>query len=173
MNRILIIKLTAGTIALLLLISCSSSKKVKLDTADKKETAKVIETPPPKKEEPKPVPIEEKTKLISLADINFDFDRYDLRSDALALLAEHAKELKQSPNVKVVIEGHCDEWGSVEYNLALGERRASAVKSYLVKSGISADRISTISYGKEKPLDSRRTQAAWAKNRRAAFVIKG
>jgi peptidoglycan-associated lipoprotein len=80
--------------------------------------------------------------------------------------------LKQYPTAKVVIEGHCDERGSAEYNLALGQKRADAAMEYLVSLGIKADRLSTISYGKENPLDSRSTEEAWAKNRRAHFLLK-
>lgn len=156
-----------------LLSACSGGKKVKQPPAETKKETKAVETPVVKAEDDKPAPEEKPKKQISLRDINFDFDKYDLRSDALAILSEHVRDLKAHPEIKVVIEGHCDEWGSAEYNLALGERRASAVKNYLVKSGISADRISTISYGKEKPLDPRSTREAWAKNRRAAFVLKG
>jgi peptidoglycan-associated lipoprotein len=79
--------------------------------------------------------------------------------------------LKKYPKVKVQIEGHCDERGTIEYNLALGERRANSTKKYLISLGISADRISTISYGKERPLDPGHNEEAWAKNRRAHIVV--
>ena len=79
--------------------------------------------------------------------------------------------LKENPDIKLTIEGHCDERGTIEYNLALGERRANAVKNYLINYGINPKRLSTISYGKERPLDPRSNEEAWAKNRRAAFVI--
>lgn len=175
MKRIFVFRFTVFTIALLLLSACSSSKKIKHDTTGtSKEKVRVTESPVTKIDEEKPIPKEEKqTERMSLRDINFDFDKYDLRPDAFSILAEHVHNLKQHPETSFVIEGHCDEWGSTEYNLALGERRAAAVKNYMVKSGISANRISTISYGKEKPLDSRSTKEAWAKNRRAAFVLKG
>lgn len=106
-----------------------------------------------------------------LKDINFDFDRYDLTDLARRILAENAAVLTKHPNIKIQIEGHCDERGSNEYNLALGERRAATAKNYLIKLGIQADRLSTISYGEEMPLDSRHTEEAWAKNRRCHFVI--
>jgi len=109
-------------------------------------------------------------KMIELIDVNFDFDRFDLRPDAREILARHAHALSEKTELNVLIEGHCDEWGTVEYNLALGERRANAVRNYLVNYGIDPSRISTISYGKEKPLDPRRNAEAWAKNRRATFV---
>jgi peptidoglycan-associated lipoprotein len=108
-----------------------------------------------------------------LKDIHFDFDKYDVRPGDAAILKENAALLKKFPNVKIQIEGHCDERGTVEYNLALGERRANRTKDYLVSLGISAARISTISYGKEKPLDPGHDEDAWAKNRRAHTIITG
>ncbi len=107
-----------------------------------------------------------------LKDIRFDFDRYDVRSEDTMILKQNAAVLTtQLPKAKIQVEGHCDERGTGEYNLALGERRANSVKKYLISLGISADRISTISYGEEKPLDPRHTEEAWVKNRRAHFVI--
>ncbi len=109
------------------------------------------------------------TKL--LKDIHFDFDRYEVRREDEEILKENAAWLKKNPRTKVQVEGHCDERGTVEYNLALGERRASYAKQYLVSLGIAADRISTISYGKERPLVTGHDEEAWAKNRRVHFVV--
>lgn len=109
---------------------------------------------------------------IDLQNIYFDFDRYNLRSEALEILAEHARTLQAYPGVGIILEGHCDERGTVEYNLALGDKRAQAAKDYLVALGVNPARISTISYGKEKPSDYRHTEEAWARNRRAEFKIK-
>jgi peptidoglycan-associated lipoprotein len=106
-----------------------------------------------------------------LKDIYFDFDKYDIRREDEATLKENAVFLKNNPKMKIQIEGHCDERGTVEYNLALGERRANNTKKYLVLLGIPSDRISTISYGKERPLDKGHSEEAWAKNRRAHTVI--
>ena len=106
-----------------------------------------------------------------LKDIHFDFDKYNIRPGDAEILNENAALMKKYPKVKVQIEGHCDERGTVEYNLALGERRANKTKKYLVSLGLSADRISTISYGKERPLDPGHNEEAWAKNRRAHTVI--
>ena len=106
-----------------------------------------------------------------LKDIHFDFDKYDIRPGDAAILKENAALLKKYTNVKIQIEGHCDERGTNEYNLALGERRANSTKSYLNSLGISSDRISTISYGEEKPLDQGHDEEAWAKNRRAHTII--
>jgi peptidoglycan-associated lipoprotein len=106
-----------------------------------------------------------------LKDIHFDYDKYDIRPGDAAILKENAALLKKYLNVKIQIEGHCDERGTNEYNLALGERRANSTKSYLNSLGISSDRISTISYGEEKPLDQGHDEEAWAKNRRAHTII--
>jgi len=106
-----------------------------------------------------------------LKDIHFDFDRYNIRPGDASILKENAALLKKYPNLRIQIEGHCDERGTVEYNLALGERRANSAKNFLVSLGISPARISTISYGKEKPLDPGHNEEAWAKNRRAHIII--
>jgi len=106
-----------------------------------------------------------------LKDIHFDFDKYDIRPGDTEILKENAALLMKYPKVKIQIEGHCDERGTVEYNLALGERRANSTKKYLISLGVKADRISTISYGKERPLDPGHNEEAWAKNRRAHEVI--
>ena len=106
-----------------------------------------------------------------LKDIHFDFDRYDIRPEDGAILRENAALLKKFPSMKIQVEGHCDERGTIEYNLALGERRANKTKDYLISLGVSAVRISTISYGKEKPLDPGHNEEAWAKNRRAHTII--
>jgi peptidoglycan-associated lipoprotein len=103
--------------------------------------------------------------------IHFDFDKYDIRPGDAEILKENAAVLKKYPGVKIQIEGHCDERGTVEYNLALGERRANSTKKYLISLGISTDRISTISYGKERPLDPGHNEEAWAKNRRGHPVV--
>ena len=106
-----------------------------------------------------------------LKDIHFDFDKYDIRPVHAEILMENAALLKKRPSMKVQIEGYCDERGTEEYNLALGERRANSAKKYLVSLGISPDRISTISYGEERPLDPRHNEEAWARNRRAHTII--
>jgi len=106
-----------------------------------------------------------------LKPIHFDFDRYDIRPADAEILKANSAVLKKYPSLKIQIEGHCDERGTNEYNLALGERRASSTKKYLNSLGISTDRVSTISYGEEKPLDPAHNEDAWAKNRRANFLI--
>lgn len=105
-----------------------------------------------------------------LHDIHFDFDKSDIRDDAKPVLEENAGFLKKYPSIKIVVEGHCDERGSVEYNLALGERRAKAAKNYLATLGVNDSRMTTVSYGKELPIDPGHNEDAWAKNRRAHFL---
>jgi len=106
-----------------------------------------------------------------LRTINFDFDKYDIRSDARGVLSQNADYLKSNSSIKVQIEGHCDERGGTEYNIALGERRANAAKKYLADLGVGGDRVSTISYGEERPLVDESNPEAWAKNRRAEFRV--
>ncbi|MDP2968802.1 MAG: peptidoglycan-associated lipoprotein Pal [Deltaproteobacteria bacterium] len=106
-----------------------------------------------------------------LKPIFFDYDKYDIRPADTEILKGNSALLKKFPNMKIQIEGHCDERGTNEYNLALGERRANSTKKYLTSLGITADRVSTISYGEEKPMDPAHNEEAWTKNRRAHFLI--
>jgi peptidoglycan-associated lipoprotein len=105
-------------------------------------------------------------------DIYFDFDQSSLTADAQSILQQKAQWLKSRPDVAVTIEGHCDERGTTEYNLALGDRRAESAKAFLVNLGISASRMTTVSYGEERPADPGHNEAAWSKNRRAHFVVQ-
>ena len=105
--------------------------------------------------------------------IFFDFDQSAITSDAGATLKRQAAWMQSNPNVTVVIEGHCDERGTREYNLALGERRANAMREHLISLGISSARIETISYGKERPAVSGSNESAWSQNRRGVMVRKG
>jgi peptidoglycan-associated lipoprotein len=107
--------------------------------------------------------------LAAMENIYFDFDQFTLSAEARKTLADNAEYLKANSGTQVVIEGHCDERGSDEYNLALGESRALAAKNYLVSLGISAKQLSVISYGEEKPAAMGSNEEAWAKNRRAEF----
>jgi peptidoglycan-associated lipoprotein len=108
-----------------------------------------------------------------LADIHFDYDSADLRDADRQVLTQNADFLKSHDYVKVTVEGHCDERGTVEYNLALGERRARNAHDYLVSLGVPADRLKTVSYGKEIPLCQESSESCWARNRRAHFAITG
>lgn len=140
--------------------------------------------PPEPVSEPVVVPAEpvreDRIAASSLDDLNrnsplkpafFELDSSELGADAQRALADNAAVLKQNASWTVTIEGHCDERGTAEYNLALGERRAIAARAYLVSLGVSADRLRTVSYGKEFPFDPGHDEAAYAKNRRAHFVI--
>ena len=127
-----------------------------------------------------PMPVEDTIGSRSLDDLNrdsplrplyFGLDEADVNADGQQILQANAAVLKKYPTWQVTIEGHCDERGTAEYNLALGERRALAAKNYLVSLGIPADKIRTVSYGKEFPFDAGHDDSAWAKNRRAHFVI--
>lgn len=106
-----------------------------------------------------------------LQDVNFAYDRYDLSEESRRILQSNADWLKANPATKVEVEGHCDERGTVEYNLALGAKRAKSAKDYMVSLGIAADRLSTISYGEELPLCRESDEACWSRNRRAHFVV--
>lgn len=115
------------------------------------------------------VPADLEAVARQLQRIHFEFDQFSLSPEARDILAANAALLQANADVKVRVEGHCDERGSDEYNLALGERRAIAARDYLVSLGVAADRVATISYGEEMPLDQTNNEAAWAKNRRAEF----
>lgn len=110
-------------------------------------------------------------KAGALQTILFPFDSNELTSDSKARLRANAEFLENNKDIKVQIEGHCDERGSIQYNLALGERRAKATREYLINMGISSSRISIISYGKERPVAYGHDNGAWSKNRRSNFVI--
>jgi len=111
-------------------------------------------------------------EVTQLKDIYFDFDRYDVRAADAKVLDANVEWLKANPPALLLIEGHCDERGTSEYNLALGERRARAAMSYLVARGIAANRISFISYGEERPACAERSEPCWGRNRRAHFLAK-
>ena len=120
---------------------------------------------------PPPAPAKLDVPAFMTERIYFDFDKSVLKLDAQSLLKKKADWLKANANTKLLIEGNCDERGTPEYNLALGERRAESAKKFLVDMGIDAKRVSTISYGEERPIDPRHNEEAWAKNRNDGFVI--
>ncbi len=127
-------------------------------------TAPAAPTTPPAPKEFVSVP--------ELKDIHFDFDKYDIRPGDAKVLDANATWLKSKPDLLVLIEGHCDERGTNEYNLALGERRAKAAMNYLVSQGVQANRITIISYGEERPLCTEHNESCWARNRRDHFLVK-
>lgn len=113
-----------------------------------------------------------KAETKGLQRIHFDFDKSNIKSEYEPVLKSNAGWLQDHKDTKVTIEGHCDERGSVEYNIALGDRRANSAKGYLKNLGVSADRMSTVSYGKERPLCTQHDESCWWQNRRAEFVAK-
>ena len=122
--------------------------------------------PPPPVVEPEPEP---EVLVLDLARIHFDFDKSDIRDDATATMTQNAELLLGNPEFQVLVEGHCDERGTVEYNMALGDKRAEAAKDFLIGYGVASDRVSTISYGKGQPLVEGVDDETWQMNRRDDF----
>ncbi|MGE5126755.1 MAG: peptidoglycan-associated lipoprotein Pal [Betaproteobacteria bacterium] len=140
--------------------------------------------PPPAPREEAPPQVDEFARLKSmtaeqidklglLGDVYFDYDKADIRDSERATLSKNADALKRFDFLRVTVEGHCDERGTVEYNLALGERRAKATFDYLVSLGVPAERLKTVSYGKEVPVCTESNEACWQKNRRAKSTVTG
>jgi peptidoglycan-associated lipoprotein len=151
---------------LLFMVSCQ--KKV---AAQAQPVAKPMEAPKPAPAPaPAPAPVMAAPAFMTER-IFFDYDKSALKMEAQALLKKKAEWLKSTPNAKLTIEGNCDERGTAEYNMALGERRAQSAKKFLVDLGIDAKRMTTISYGKERPIDPAHNAAAWTKNRNDGFVV--
>jgi peptidoglycan-associated lipoprotein len=138
-------------------------------TAD--ATARVTVNAPPAVVVPTNTMSEEEEFRAHVQDAFFDYDTYDVRNDAQTVLAGDASFLVSHPNIKVVIGGYCDERGSNEYNIALGQNRGDAAKNALVTAGVAANRIRVVSYGKEKPFCSESTESCWQQNRRAGFTM--
>jgi len=174
-------------IVLLMIFAAGCAKKYVTppqEPAVQKETVKET-VEPAKKEvvkevvEPKEAKLQEsavttKTEESSaLKDVLFDYDKYNIRDDARPVLDTVSSFLKKNGAMNVVIEGHCDERGTNEYNLALGEKRAKAAKDYLTSLGVMPARLSIITYGEEKPLCTEQNETCWQKNRRAHFVVTG
>jgi peptidoglycan-associated lipoprotein len=157
-------------IALAAVVAGCGGKKAVEEQPEEITAPPEVETPvveeKPVVEEPKEVP------MPVLNDVFFAFDKYNLTDESKRTLEDNSSELKRASDVNIIIEGHCDERGTKAYNLSLGEKRAKAAKDYLVSMGVAGQRITIISYGKERPFDPGHNEAAWAKNRRAHFVIK-
>jgi len=154
-------------------------KEIEKPVEKPKVTEKKEETPIVKKGEvpPEKLPPEKEIKKAEgeltkiFKNIYFDFDKYNLKEDAIKTLKEIGNYLRKHSDVKILIEGHCDERGTREYNLVLGEQRALSARNFLINYGISPKRIYTVSYGEDKPADPRHCEEAWAKNRRCEFKI--
>ena len=135
-------------------------------------TTRLTVTPPPVVQTSTPLPTDEDLFGQTVKDVYFDYDKSDVRADQQAAVQSDAQFLTQHSNINFTIEGHCDDRGSTEYNLALGDQRANTVKNALVTAGIGAARIKTISYGKEKPFCVEDNEACWQQNRRGHFVYQ-
>jgi peptidoglycan-associated lipoprotein len=134
-------------------------------------TVRVTVTPPPPAAPSASQPSLDELFTREVKDAYFDLDKADIRADARNALSMTAEFLRSYPQLKVVLEGHCDERGSTEYNIALGDRRAQAAKDFLVSLGVTADRVQTVSYGKERPFCMDHTEECWQQNRRAHFAM--
>ena len=175
----MVIKLFTGALLVFFLAACSTTPKDTADTSGSGSTTSssdvasdegnIIESSP---ETASIEPGSQEDLIVNVGDrVFFGYDSSELDSDAQELLQDQVAWLKQYSDVSVIIEGHCDERGTREYNLALGEKRAQAVKNYLIGLGISSDRVSTISYGKERPAVVGSNDGAWAQNRRSVTVV--
>ena len=168
MNRLAITLVAASALAL---TACSKKPPAQLPPAPQENTVPPESGPPPSTG-PAPGTEEHFKSVMNGRDvIYFDTDKYDIDSDDAAALRQQAQYLLQYGNIRATIEGHCDERGTREYNIALGDRRANAAKNYLVSLGVPAGRLTTVSYGKERPVALGSDEASWAKNRRAVTVV--
>lgn len=166
----------AATFACFLLAGCNSTSQPEPVEPEVMEPEvvepapqPVVVTPPPKRTvSAEGVPLDDAGEPIATV-FYFEFDRSELKPRARTLLAGHARYLRDNSRARITIEGHSDERGTREYNLALGERRATAVRSYLQSLGVRASQVSTVSFGEERPVDPGHSEAAWAKNRRAVL----
>ncbi|MBI5182019.1 MAG: peptidoglycan-associated lipoprotein Pal [Nitrospirae bacterium] len=164
-----------GGMVLVSLISFGCAKKVETakDTKGADERVASAPTPAPDAGSQPSIdtPVVKETSVGGLNDVYFDFDKSAIRDDAKSALQANAKWLNSNPKAKIKIEGHADERGTNEYNIALGEKRAAATKKYLISLGVKADRLSTISYGEEKPQCKEQNEDCWQRNRRAHSTI--
>jgi peptidoglycan-associated lipoprotein len=174
MNLNKVLKALLVAVPVMTLAACSSTSSTSADDANTSQAEQVTETVQVETAEPVVSPAEQmRQKLEALRQENtiyFDFDRATVRPEFVEVLEAHATFLRANPSVRVTVEGHSDERGTPEYNIALGERRAQAVVSYLQNLGVSAGQLSTVSYGEEKPVDRSRSETGFAKNRRAVLV---
>ena len=172
----MIIKLLASALLVFFLAACSTTPKDTADssgsgsTSTSSDVSSSAETETTESASIEPGSQED--LIVNVGDrVFFNYDSSDLDTDAQELLQDQVAWLKQYSDVSVIIEGHCDERGTREYNLALGEKRAQSVKNYIINLGISADRVSTISYGKERPAVVGSNDGAWAQNRRSVTIV--
>ena len=162
------------TAALIAVAGCSKKPPAQLPPPPPTETAPTPPAPPPPVDNGNGIVPGSRADFVSQAGsdtVHFATDSSDVDAEAQGILTRQAAWLQKFPNVRVTVEGHCDERGTREYNLALGDRRANSAKTFLVNAGISAARITTISYGKERPIAMGSDESAWAQNRRAVSVV--
>ena len=172
----MIIKLLASALLVFFLAACSTTPKDTADSSGSGSTSSSSDVSSSAETESTDSasiePGSQEDLIVNVGDrVFFNYDSAELDTDAQELLQDQVAWLKQYSNVSVIIEGHCDERGTREYNLALGEKRAQSVKNYLINLGISADRVSTISYGKERPAVVGSNDGAWAQNRRSVTIV--
>ncbi len=176
----MIIKLFTGALLVFFLAACTTTPKDTADSSGSGSTTSSSDVSSSESESSSDVgsesasiePGSQEDLIVNVGDrVFFNYDSFELDSDAQELLQDQVAWLKQYSNVSVIIEGHCDERGTREYNLALGEKRAQSVKNYLISLGISSDRVSTISYGKERPAVVGSNDGAWAQNRRSVTLV--
>ncbi len=169
MNKIAI-ALTAASV--LALAACKKEAPEELPPPPQSSATPAPTAPPPQPSGPTPGTQAHFAQAMSGSDtIYFDTDKFDIDAQDQAALRQQAQYLSQYPNVRATVEGHCDERGTREYNLALGERRANAAKNYLVSLGVPAERLTVVSYGKERPIATGSNESAWAQNRRAVTIV--
>ena len=174
----MIIKLLASALLVFFLAACSTTPKDTADssgsgsTSTSSDVSSSGETDSTDSASASIEPGSQEDLIVNVGDrVFFNYDSAELDTDAQELLQDQVAWLKQYSNVSVIIEGHCDERGTREYNLALGEKRAQSVKNYLINLGVSSDRVSTISYGKERPAVVGSNDGAWAQNRRSVTIV--
>jgi peptidoglycan-associated lipoprotein len=174
-KSLLVVGLVAATITCLVLFAGCHGKKTRPMITPEETRPPAGQMPREEAIKPSENPIQPIGTLEGeegpLRDIHFDYDKYNLTDEAADVMAANGEYLMNHPDLKVLIEGHCDERGTEEYNLALGEKRALAARDFLVRFGIDKSRVSIISYGEERPLDPASNEMAWSINRRAHFVI--
>jgi peptidoglycan-associated lipoprotein len=160
----------ALAIALVLVPACAKKQVVPVEKPLEEVSPPSIVSPPI--DQPPAVVQEKPSEAAGLEDVFFDFDKYTINEEYKQVLMKNAEILMANPSKKLLVEGHCDERGTIEYNMALGEKRARAVVDFCTTYGIKSDRISWISYGEEKPFNTGHDESAWAQNRRAHLVLQ-
>jgi len=171
-KRVTLAVLVIAVFLVTLVTACSTTPKEEPVATPAEQPTQVTEYKPAEKPVAVVEPAKPQMAVVELGDVYFAFDMYSLSAESRATLADNADILLANPGAMITIEGHCDERGTEEYNLGLGERRASSAKNYLVSLGVSASRIKTISYGEERPFQWGHNEDAWSQNRRAHSVVR-